>query len=115
MENKKAYGYYYRVFWDARKDQFEARALGINLPDVTAPTKLRAMSQMEAQIKRYRAEVDRDILPLLKLSQKPSLAEIGPLARARGITSVSDFWRFVERVQRLWTEARSSEADWDLP
>ena len=115
METKYAYGYTYSIFWNENKKLYEARISGVKLPNIQAFTKTETITRMEAQIKQYRLETDKDILPLLKLTQRPSLKEIGPLARARGITDVSKFWEFVERVQSLWAEWRSMDAEWDVP
>lgn len=48
--------------------------------------------------------MDEDIRKVVESYRRPSLNEIGPLARARGISSASDLWDFFDKIQRLWAE-----------
>jgi hypothetical protein len=43
---------------------------------------------------------------------RPTIAEIGPIARDLGITSAREFWELFDKIQLLWSENRSFEGDW---
>jgi hypothetical protein len=48
-----------------------------------------------------------EVLELTESPIRPSLTEIGPLAKKFNITSVQKLWDFFDKIQKLWSENKN--------
>lgn len=55
-------------------------------------------------------EIDKAVESLVKSYRRPNISDVQPLAKAKNISSIYDFWFFFDSIQHRWAQNRNTEA-----
>lgn len=59
-------------------------------------------------VARESLKEDPKVMAIVNGYKHPTLVEIGPLAKARGITSAIELWDFFDLIRSMWHEQKDT-------